>query len=144
MENKESKIPKWYWAMTFFFLFWNLMGVVSFCMQLFVSEEALQAMPEAEQELYGSYPMWTKVAFAVAVAGGILGCVGLLLAKKWAKSAFVISLLAIIPQMAQNLFFSKAREVYGPGTKIMPILIIVTGIFLVWFSTYAIRNNWIT
>ncbi len=143
METKSKKIPTWYWVAAIFFLLWNLMGVMSFLQHSFITEEALNEMSHAESDLYRSYPTWTYIVFAIAVFGGLLGSIGLLLRKSWAKIAFVISLVAIIPQMTQNLFFSNAREVYGPGTEIMPILVIVIGVFLVWFSSYAIRKNWL-
>jgi hypothetical protein len=144
MEHQKAMIPKWYWALAVLFLLWNLMGVTSFFVHTFVSQEALQAMPEAERNLYGSYPLWTKIAFAIAVFGGIIGAVGLIMKKAWAKPAFLISLAAIIPQMIHNLFFTKVREVYGAGTEVMPILVILIGAFLVWFSSYGIKKNWLT
>jgi len=143
MENQETTIPKWFWAVAIFSLLWNLMGVSSFYLQVSMTDEALKTLPLAEQELYNSYPLWTFIAFAFAVFGGIIGSVGLLMKKKWAKPAFIISLLAIIPQMIQNLFFTNAREVYGPGTEVMPILVIIFGVFLIWFSTFGIRKGWL-
>ncbi|UQD57154.1 hypothetical protein [Flavobacterium sp. K5-23] len=143
MEDQKISVPKWYWAAAIFFLLWNLMGVGSFFQFTFITDEALQALPAAERSLYTSYPLWTKIAFAIAVFGGVMGTFGLILKKKWAKSAFIISLCAIIPQMTFDLFFTKSREVYGPGTEIMPILIIVIGVFLVWFSGFGIKKNWL-
>lgn len=143
MENQSNKVPVWHWILSVFFLLWNIMGVMSFFAHVFISEEALQALPEVERELYTSYPMWTNIAFAFAVFGGLIGSIGLIAKKRWAKPAFLISLLAIIPQMSHNLFMTNAREVYGPGTEVMPIMIIVFGIFLVWYSNYAIKKGWL-
>ncbi len=143
MDNQKVIVPRWYWVLAVFFLFWNLMGVGSFFQHTFITDEALQALPIAERDLYGSYPLWTKIAFAIAVFGGAIGSIGLIMKRKWAKSAFIVSLVAIIPQMIHNLFYTKAREVYGPGTEIMPVLIIVFGIFLVWFSAFGIQKSWL-
>jgi hypothetical protein len=143
MENQETKLPIWYWILAVFFLIWNVMGVVQFYDITFIADDVLQALPEAERDLYGSYPIWTKIAFAFAVFGGTIGSIGLLLKKKWANPAFVISLLGIIPQMIHNIFFTNAKEVYGPGTVAMPIMVILIGVFLVWFSSYAIKKNWL-
>jgi hypothetical protein len=117
MENQKAKIPKWFWAVAAFSLLWNLMGISSFIQQKSMNGEALKALPIAEQELYNSYPPWTFIAFAFAVSGGIIGSVGLLMKKKEAKAAFIISLLAIMPQIIHTLFFTKAKEVYGPAQK---------------------------
>ena len=143
MENQKTNIPKWFWVVAVIALLWNLLGVVSFYMHVFISDETLQALPVAEQDLYNSYPLWTEIAFGIAVLGGILGAIGLVMKKKWSKSVFILSLLAILPQMTHNLFFTNAREVYGPGTEVMPIMVIVFGVFLVWFSSFGIKKGWL-
>jgi hypothetical protein len=40
-------------------------------------------------------------------------------------------------------FFTKAKEVYGAGTEVMPTLVIVCGVFLLWFSTFGIKKGWL-
>ena len=138
------KIPKWFWVVAIFFLLWNIMGVFSFFAHTFISEEALAALPDNEKELYGDYPIWTTIVFAIAVFFGLFGSLGLLLKKRWSKIAFIISLCAIIPQMIHNVFFTKSMDVYGPGqAATMPIMVLVFGFFLIWFSNYAINKNWL-
>lgn len=138
------KIPKWFWVVAIFFLLWNIMGVFSFFAHTFISEEALAALPDNEKELYGDYPIWTTIVFAIAVFFGLFGSLGLLLKKRWSKLAFIISLCAIIPQMIHNVFFTKSMDVYGPGqAATMPIMVVVSGFFLIWFSKYAINQNWL-
>lgn len=138
------KIPKWFWVVAIFFLLWNIMGVLSFFAHTFISEEALAALPDNEKELYGDYPIWTTIVFAIAVFFGLFGSLGLLLKKRWSKIAFIISLCAIIPQMIHNVFFTKSMDVYGPGqAATMPIMVVVSGFFLIWFSKYAINQNWL-
>ncbi|RLD55753.1 MAG: hypothetical protein DRJ01_16200 [Bacteroidetes bacterium] len=144
MENEKVKIPKWFWAVAIFFLLWNIMGLLSFFSHTFISDEALAALPANERELYDDYPMWTTIIFAIAVLGGFLGAVFLVLKKKWAKMAFIISLLAIIPQMIHNVFFTKSIEVYGQvETATMPAILVIFSIFLVWFSMLGIKKHWL-
>lgn len=120
------------------------MGVLSFFEHTFISEEALAKLPQKERELYGDYPLWTTIVFAIAVFFGFFGSLGVVLKKKWAKPAFIISLCAIIPQMIHNVFFTKSIDVYGPGqAATMPVMVVVFGIFLVWFSNFAIKKNWL-
>jgi hypothetical protein len=138
------KIPKWFWVAAIFFLLWNIMGVISFFSHTFISEEALSALPENERELYGDYPIWTTIVFAIAVFFGLFGSLGLILKKKCAKPAFIISFCAIVPQMIHNVFFTKSMDVYGPAqATAMPVLIVVFGLFLIWFSNYSIKKDWI-
>ena len=144
MKNEKTKIPIWFWVVSIFFLLWNLMGVLSFFAHTFISDEALAELPANERALYGEYPLWTSIVFAIAVLTGFIGNVGLVLKRKWSKTTFIISLLAIIPQMIHNVFFTKSIEVYGTAqTVTMPALVVVFGIFLVWFSILGIKKDWL-
>jgi len=144
MKHEKTKIPMWFWVVSIFFLLWNIMGVFSFLAHTFISNEALAELPSNERELYGEYPLWTTIVFAIAVIAGMIGAIGLVLKKKWSKMAFVISLLAIIPQMIHNVFFTKSIEVYGTVEAVtMPALVVIFGLFLVWFSMLAIKKHWL-
>jgi len=144
MELEKTKIPIWFWVVSIFFLLWNIMGVFSFLAHTFISTEALAELPTDERELYGEYPLWTTIIFAIAVFTGMIGAIGLVLKKKWAKMAFIISLFAIIPQMIHNVFFTNAIEVYGAVEAVtMPALVVIIGLFLVWFSMFAIKKQWL-
>ncbi|WP_186757264.1 hypothetical protein [Echinicola salinicaeni] len=142
--EQTIKIPTWYWVVAIIMLLWNLLGVSAFFMQVGMSEEAMAALPETERELYASYPIWATIAYAVAVFGGALGCIGLLLKKKWAKMVLIISLIGIIIQVFHSLAISEAMDVYGPGAAVMPTMIIVLAIFLVWLSNFSIKKHWLT
>ncbi len=77
MENTKIKIPVWFWVVVIIFLLWNILGVLSFFGHTFISEEAISKLPENERELYGDYPLWTTIVFAVAVIFGFIGSLGL-------------------------------------------------------------------
>ncbi len=143
-ENSTNKPPVWFWIVSVVALIWNGMGVMAYLGQAYMSDDALAAFPEAEQALYANVPAWATAAFAIAVWGGLLGCLALLLRKKWAKPVLLLSLIGIVVQMIYNLFLSEAMDVYGPGGAIMPIMVIVIGIFLVWFSKKSASEGWIS
>lgn len=143
-ETTQNKIPKWFWVLAVIFLLWNIMGVLSFFGHTFITEEALAKLPEKERALYGEYSIWTTVLFAIATFGGLIGSIGLILKKKWAKPFFIISILAIIPQMIHNVFFTKSIEVYGLAQAVtMPILVVIIAAFLIWFSNFSSAKNWL-
>ncbi|MBU2916320.1 hypothetical protein [Reichenbachiella agariperforans] len=144
METSENvKIPIWFWVVMILMLLWNLMGVGSFLYHALISDEALQAMPEAERDLYAKYPAWTYVAFALAVLGGTLGSIGLLLRASWSRMVLLVSLVAIVVQMYHSLFIAKSTEVYGPGAVVMPIMVVLVAVFLVWLAGYAQKRGWV-
>jgi len=142
--STTQKPPKLFWIISIVALIWNLMGVSAYLMQAFMTEDALQKLPEAEQALYTDLPAWVTAAFAIAVFGGTLGAVGLLLRKKWARLIFLFSLIGIIVQMAHSFFISNNIDAYGPGAVIMPIMVLVIGVYLIMFSKSAIAKGWIS
>lgn len=144
MTTTSTKPSAAFWIISVLALIWNLMGVMMYIMQVTMSPETLQALPEAEQQLYTNIPMWATAAFAIAVWGSTLGCILLLLRKKLANPVFTIAYFGIMVQMVHSLFISKSIEVYGPGQAAsMPIMIILIGGFLIWYSRRATAMGWL-
>ncbi|PIB30967.1 hypothetical protein BFP77_02600 [Maribacter sp. 4U21] len=144
MTNSMNKPPMWFWIVNALALLWNLAGVMAYLGQAYMSIETLEQMSQAERLLYESRPAWVTGAFAVAVWGGALGCIALLLKKKWAKPVFIISLIGILAQMSHSFFMSNNFEVYGPGAMIMPIMVLIIGIALVLLANTAIKKGWLS
>ncbi|WP_425236966.1 hypothetical protein [Ulvibacterium sp.] len=138
-----EKPPVWFWIVSIVALLWNLMGVLAYLQQAFMTEEALAALSEPERLLLETRPAWATAAFALAVWGGLLGCIALLLRKKWARPVLVISLIGILVQMIHSFFISNNLEVYGPGEISMPILILLIGVGLVIFARISARKLWL-
>ena len=132
-----------YWIIAIIAFIWNVMGVMAYLAQAYMTDEAKQLLPEAERTLYDNVPAWATAAFALAVFGGLLGSLSLLLRKKIANLLFTVSLVGIIVQMSYNFFISNSIEVYGPGGMIMPIMILVLGIFLFMYSKNATTKGWL-
>lgn len=133
-----------YWIIAIIALIWNAMGVMAYLGQAYMTDEAKALLPENQRELYENVPAWATAAFAIAVFGGLLGSIAMLLKKKWAISLFLLSLLGILVQMTYNFFLSNNMDVYGPGGYIMPIMVIIIGIFLYMYSKKAKTNGWLS
>ena len=68
-----------FWAIGAVTLIWNVMGVINFLVQM--NADALASFPESHRAIVGGRPAWATGAFAIAVFGGALGCLLLLLRK---------------------------------------------------------------
>lgn len=141
--TNSIKPPIWFWIVTIITLLWNLMGVMAYIMHVTMSPEAMQALPEAERNLYETTPAWATFAFAIAVWGGALGCLLLILRKALSIPVLLVSLVGILVQLYHAFFISNSIEVFGPGGMIMPIMIVLIALFLVWFARNARTKNWI-
>ncbi len=136
--------PRSFYVISGVALAWNLLGVMAYIMQVTMSQEALNALPDAERMLYENAPSWAIAAFAIAVNGGALGALLLLLRKALAFPVLIASLVGVIVQMYHSLFIANSIEVYGPGGLIMPIMVVVISVFLVWYSRDAKGKGWIS
>ena len=72
-------------------LIWNVLGCINFFVQM--DPDMLSAYRESERAIVEGRPAWATGAFAVAVFGGALGCLLLLLRKSAAFYLFIVSLL---------------------------------------------------
>ena len=131
--NTITKPTPLYWLISIVALFWNFMGIIAYLGQAYISDDALKMLPE-ENQLYFSYvPAWVTAAFAVAVFGGFLGAIGLIIRKKWAYFLFVISFLALVAQHVYNFFIQNYIEMTG-SQMILPIVTFIVALFLIYFS----------
>lgn len=140
--NKTSP-PIIFWVISIIALLWFLMDVSAFFMRVFMTEGTLMAMPEDQRQHFQNTPLWVNVVFAFEAFGGTLGCIGLLLRKKWALPLFIISLVGVVSQTAYIYFFSDAISIMGMFAIVMPLVAIGIGIGLTIFSSVAISKNWL-
>ncbi len=144
--NKSSitKPPVWFWIVSVLALLWNLIGVVNYLGNAFMKEAIKAEMTPEQVQLMENTPAWVTAAFAIAVWFGAAGCIGLLLRKKWAKSALGLSLIGVLVQTGYGFFMTNASEVYGQAQAvIIPLMVIVIAIFLIFFARLAERKLWI-
>lgn len=95
MNDKSINTVHWsFWIIGTFMLLWNVMDGINFFMQM--NPDSRANYPEAARALVSGRPVWATGAFAIAVFGGALGCLLLLLKKSVAFYVFVASLLGVI------------------------------------------------
>lgn len=148
IENTDSttsnNVPVWFWIVSVVGLLWFLMDASAFYMRVFGADAAMAQMPENQQMLYKTMPSWVNVVFALEVIGGLLGCIGLLLRKKWALPLFIISIVGVLCQSFYIWFLSDAVNVMGSMAIVMPALAIVIGLVMIFFSRSSIAKGWLT
>lgn len=141
--TQNTSPSRTFWIVGGLALVWNLIGVATYLMSVMTSEESLAAMSEAERALFAGTPAWATGAYAIAVFGGTLASVALLLRKAWAVPLFALSLLAILMQMAHALIGTDLLAVKGTGAAFMPVLIIAIAVYLLWYAQGSKRLGWL-
>lgn len=123
-----------FWAIAAVALIWNVMGVMNFFVQM--NADAVAAMPESYRAIIEGRPAWAMIAFAIAVFGGTLGCLLLLLRKSAAHYLFIASLLGAIVQMTPH--FGLDGSTIGVGAFLL------VAAFLIWYSKQAENKGWMS
>ena len=136
--------PTWFRIVAGVALLWNLLGCVAFVFDLRMTPEALAQLPEAHQTLYAARPAWAVVATAVAVFGGVLGCIGLLMRRKWAFPVLVLSLIGILVQDFGLFVLIDGATLAGPVAVVMQAIVLAVGIGLVWLGRKGIDRGWLS
>nr|WP_298931385.1 hypothetical protein [uncultured Allomuricauda sp.] len=139
-----NKPPVWFWVVSVIALLWNLMGVSAYLADAYTSIEQLEQMSQEIRELYEGRPAWATAGFAIAVFAGAIGSISLLLRKKWARPLLILSVLGSIVLNIHTFFLSNALEVMGANIVIMPIVVIVFGIYLIFFAKKGIQKGWLS
>lgn len=141
--STSVKPPLWFWVVSAAMLLWNGLGVMAYIADATITADALKALPDAERALRESRPAWATAAFAVAVFGGMVGCLLLLVRSRWALPVLVLSLIGVIVQMTHAFLIANSYEVYGPGGLIMPVMVLALSMFLVWLARRARMRGWL-
>ena len=144
MNDKTVGGVHWsFWVIGAIALIWNVMGVINLFVQM--NADALAAMPEAQRAIIEGRPAWATGAFAIAVFGGALGCLLLLLRKSAAYYLFIASLLGMIVHMIPYLGMAGSTIDFGPFEISMYILMpLAVAAFLIWYSKQAESKGWIS
>ena len=140
----NEKLPTWYWVVAVLAVIWNLMGCVSYYLNVTMSPEALAELPQVDQDLLAAMPAWVTGLFAIAVFIGLAAAIALCLKKKLAIPLFAVSLAAAFIQTAYVSFGMNAVELKGIGSLGLPTVIILLGALQLWFSMHARGRGWIT
>lgn len=137
------KTPAWLKVVAVVALLWNLLGCIAFFFDLRLSPEDLAKLPEAQQALYAARPGWAVAATAIAVFGGVLGSIGLILGKRWALPVLVLSLLGILVQDFGLFVLADGASLAGPVAVVMQGIVLVVGVGLVLLSRKGIARGWL-
>ena len=118
-------------------LLWNLLGCAAFVSDLRLTADDIAALPAAQQALYAARPAWAVAATATAVFGGAAGCVGLLLARRWAVPLLTLSLLGIVAQDIGLFVLAGGAAVAAPAVWALQGLVLLVGIALLAMARRA-------
>jgi hypothetical protein len=141
-EEHMNQTPKWYLPVAIIALLWNLIGCAAFLHDVMLTPEDIAMLPADQQALYAARPAWSIAATAVAVLAGALGCLGLILRRRWATPLLIASLAGVILQDV-SLFAMSSKAVVPAAAYALQGLVLVIAIGLVLLARKAMGRGWL-
>jgi hypothetical protein len=138
MDNRTVVSVHWsFWLIGAIGLVFNLMGCLNFLSQM--DPDRVASMPEAYRAIIEDRPVWATGAFSIAVFGGALGGILLLLRRSAAYVVLIASLAGAV--VAQIPFLGMAG--FPVEALVGGLTQLIGGAFLVWYAKWAQRKDWI-
>ena len=128
-----------FWIISVVTLIFNVMGVINYFVQM--NADSLASFPESYRPIIEGRPAWATAAFAIAVFGGSLGCLLLLLKKSAAFYVLIASLLGVIVTM-MHIFGVAGFSSFEIWIGVLMQLVVTA--FLIWYSKQAESKGWIS
>ena len=139
-----TKPPRWFYPLVVIALLWNLAGLFAVLADLQLSAADVAALPAQQQALYAARPGWSVLASLVAVGGGVIGCLGLLLRKRWAVVALWASLVGVVVQDIGIFVVAGAARIANPVPLVLQGVVLVIAAGLVVLARRAARESWLS
>ena len=134
-DSKADSGQKILWTIGTIALFFNLLGCMNFFSQM--NADSVAAMPVAYRVIVETRPAWATAAFAIAVFGGAVAAIFLLLRKSVSMYVFGASLIgAIVAQLPLVLMAGVPAGALVGGLG----QVLVTA-FLAWYSWWAHKKG---
>ena len=126
-----------FWVIGAAGLSFNLLGCANYISQM--NAEAVASMPDIYRAIVESRPAWGTGAFVIAVFGGALGCLLLLLKRSVAVYVLIASLIGAVVAQIPNLGVAD----FPAEAWIGSLSQLVVGAFLIWYSRWTKGRGWI-
>ncbi len=130
-----------FWLIGVIGLLWNAAGSANFFAQ--TNPDVLSQMSPQSRAIVELQAGWARAAFGIAVFGGTIGCLLLLLRKPLAYYFFVASLAAMFVQMIWTMGNARDAGLGGFEFVMYVIMPLAIAVFLIWYEKRCERLGWV-
>jgi len=131
----RPRTPWHLWVVGILSLLWNAMGAFDYLMTETRNAAYMSQFTPEQLAYFLGFPKWVIAAWAIAVWGGVLGSVLLLLRRGLAVGVFLTSFVAMLLTVFHNYVLTPGLEVMGgPGPIIFSAVIAVVALLLIVYA----------
>jgi len=131
--SSTNRAPWHLWVVGGVALLWNAMGAMDYFMTQTKNEAYMSNFTAEQLAYFYGYPGWLVALWAIAVWGGVLGAILLLLRQRLAVLVFLVSFIAMVITTIYSYGFSNGMEVIGDAFALgftAAIFLIALGLYL--------------
>jgi hypothetical protein len=131
----SSRTPRHLWAIGIIALLWNSIGAFDYLMTQTKNAAYMSAFPPEQLAFFYGLPVWVIAAWALAVWGGVLGSLLLLLRRRLAVPVFLVSLVGMAVTTLHNWILSNAFELFTDTfSRVFTVVIIAITVGLYFYA----------
>lgn len=130
----EGHTPWHLWVIGIVALLWNGMGAVDYLMTETQNDAYMSRFTPEQLDFFYGFPAWVVAFWALAVWGGLLGAIFLLLRKRFAVQTFLVSFVAMVITAIRNYVFADGLAVTGGFGLVFSLIIFVFALLLYLYA----------
>lgn len=131
--------PRHLWVVGVLALLWNSIGAFDYVMTESRNDAYMNQFTPEQRAYFYAFPAWVVATWALAVWGGVLGSILLLLRKRWAVPVFAVSLATMVITTIYNFVLTNGVAVMGMGGAIFSAVIFAIAVALYLYARRLAR-----
>ncbi|HSN72016.1 MAG TPA: hypothetical protein VLT59_10915 [Steroidobacteraceae bacterium] len=138
----KHRTPWHLWVVGLLALLWRSVGAMDYLMTQTGNEEYLSQFTPEQLAFFAGFPAWLVAFWAVAVWGGVLGAILLLLRRRAAVWVLLASFVSMVIVTIRNYVFAGGLEVIGDTfSLVFSAIIFVVALALVLYALSLQRRG---
>jgi hypothetical protein len=133
-EAKPGSAPRHVWIVGILALLWNAMGAFDYLMTETRNEAYMSQFTPEQLEFFYGFPAWLVALWAIAVWGGLLGAVLLLMRRRLAVQLFLASFVSMAVTSVHNYGIAGGADIVGGAGLAFSAVIFVVALLLVVYA----------
>jgi hypothetical protein len=132
-ESRTLRTPWHLWVIGVIALSWNAIGAFDYVMTETKNAAYMSSFTPEQLAFFYGLPVWVIAAWAIAVWGGVLGALLLLLRRRLAVWVFLASLVSMVVTTFRNYVLSNGLAIFRDAGSLgftAVIFLIALGLFL--------------
>jgi len=101
------------------------------------------ALPLDQRAAYEAAPAWVIGAFGVGAWAGVAGAILLILKRRQAELALLVSLAGMLLWLAGSLAVGPLREAMSANDLLLIIVVVAISWTVFWFARHSRQRGWL-